>query len=158
MFSSQVYSSWKELQEEKYKAILENFPQLFLGNILDIGSGSGYLEKFLADHDITAKIVCVDIEKMAGIIADGGKLPFKDNAFDAVISIDAMHLVKGKDFARVLKKCGFALLALFFNSENYEERKELLKAKLHGFEIIKEFEICGKENEYIIFARKLHPF
>lgn len=153
MFSSQVYSSWKEVQEEKYSAILA-LPDIFAGRILDIGSGSGYLEKFLAEKGIKADIVCIDIEKAAGVRADGAALPFKEDSFDTIISIDAMHLIKGGDFVRVLKNGGFALLALFFNDGNYEERVNLLRGKLHGLEIIAEFELRGRENEYVIVARK----
>lgn len=153
MFSSQIYSSWKEVQEEKYKSLL-NFRHIFNGLVLEIGSGSGYLSDFLVANGINASMICVDIEKPSDVLADGAELPFKDTIFDTIISIDAMHLIDDNDFARVLKKGGFALLALFFNTENFNERRNLIKQKLHGFEIIAEFELCDREHEYVILGKK----
>jgi len=155
MFSSRVYESWREIQQEKYRAILQ-FP-IFSGRIIDIGGGKRYLEKFLLDDGVKADIICADIEEPADVLGDGGRLPFRDEIFDTVISIDSMHLIEGRDFERVLKKGGFALLALFFNDENYGQRKNLLKEKLQGFEILTEFEQRGKQNEYVILGKKLHP-
>lgn len=154
VFSSQVYASWKEIQEEKYKIILQRFPEIFSGLILDIGSGKGYLEKFLADNKIGANIVCIDIEKPATLLASGDKLPFKDNSFDTVISIDTMHLIKSKDFERVLKKGGLVLFTLFFNQENCSSKKKLIEEKLSGFEILSSTTAEGRENEYMVLARK----
>ena len=88
------------------------------------------------------------------VLADGSNLPFKINCFDSIISIDAMHLVHGSDFQRVLKPGGFALMSIFFNEQNYEERKGMLLQKLGGMEIAGEFEIQGKEKEYVVVAVK----
>ena len=154
MFSTKIYSSWRETQRNKYTKIFDRVgTDFFSGLVLDIGAGLGYLQQFLKEKGFEADIITLDIEEPAQIIADGGKLPFRDNSFDAVISIDAMHLIKGSDFKRVLKNGGLALLALFFNI-NYVERKNLLKEKLMGFEILAEFELHGRENEYIMLARK----
>lgn len=153
-FSSQVYSSWKEIQEEKYKIILQHFPEIFSGLILDIGSGKGYLEKSLAVNKIGANIVCIDIEKPANLLASGDELPFKADSFDNIISIDAIHLVKSLDFTRVLKKDGLVLFTLFFNQENYNSKKKLIEEKLSGFKILSSMTAKGKENEYMVLARK----
>lgn len=152
MFSSQIYGSWEKIQEEKYKAIIKSFPEIFSGIILDIGS-KGYFEKFLSGK-IDANIICIDIEKPTSILADGNDLPFKDASFDMIISIDAIHIVKSNDFSRVLKKNGLALFTTFFNSENYYEKKKFLEEKLEGFEIIRDLEIHGKESEYVLLAKK----
>ena len=154
MFFSRIYGSWRNAQRDKYAWILDKVGEgIFSGKILDIGAGPGYLGAFLAERKIPADVVALDIEKPADVIADGGKMPFKDDVFDTVVSVDAMHLIEGIDF-RVLKKGGFALLAIFFNSANYEERKALLKNKLGGFQVISEFELRGRENEYVILGRK----
>jgi ubiquinone/menaquinone biosynthesis C-methylase UbiE len=89
------------------------------------------------------------------IIADGSALPFPDNSFDAVICLDTIHLIKSNDFKRVLKPAGFALLSIFFNKQNLEERKAMLKSKLSDFKILKELIIEEKESEYVVLARKL---
>ncbi len=156
MYFSHIYQSWEGLQRQKYEGIFSVIDKGFLsGLMLDIGSGNGYLEKFLADVDV--KLVGLDIDKDAKpeVIGDGNVLPFRSECFDAVVSIDTMHLIKGNDFSRVLKRNGIVLLATFFNDSNYEERKNMLKEKLDGFDIIHEFEIRGRENEFVIVAKSL---
>jgi ubiquinone/menaquinone biosynthesis C-methylase UbiE len=156
MFFSKIYKSWEDIQERKYKQIVSKV-DIKNKKILDIGSGDFYLEKFLAKKGIEADITALDIEKHAGvpfIIADGNELPIKDSAFDMIISIDTMHLIKTNDFKRVLKENGLVLFSIFFNKQNYEEKKSMLKEKLKDFEIVDEFEIKDKENEYFIIARK----
>ncbi len=156
MYFSHIYQSWEGLQKQKYEGIFSVIGKGFLSSLmLDIGSGKGYLEKFLSDKK--TRIICLDIDKTsnADVFGDGNDLPFRSECFDAVVSIDAMHLIKGNDFSRVLKENGIALLAIFFNDSNYEERKSMLKEKLDGFDIIHEFEIHGRENEFVIAAKKL---
>jgi SAM-dependent methyltransferase len=155
MFSSKIYGSWNSIQKTKYAQIFSRIDQGILkGRILDIGSGPGFLENFLQNK---GDIIALDIENPRiknSVIGSGIALPFADCAFDAIISIDAMHLIKGNDFARVLKDEGLVLLALFFNEENQSERKTVLKEKLNSFKIITEFELHGKENEYVVLGRK----
>ncbi len=156
MYFSHIYQSWEGLQKQKYERIFSVIGKDFLSGklILDIGSGKGYLEKFLSDID--CKIISLDTDKTASIdvLGSSDNLPFRNECFDVVISIDTMHLTKGNDFSRVLKENGIALLAAFFNDSNYEERKSMLKEKLDGFDIIHEFEIRGRENEYVVAGRK----
>lgn len=153
MFSPQIYSSWKETQEQKYKAILQFFPEVFYGLVLDIGSGKGYLEEFLSGK-IDANIVGIDVEKPSSILASGSELPFKDNSFDRIVCIDSMHLISSNDFHRVLKKGGLALISIFFNQENFNEKDKLVEDKLSGFKIISSKIADGKESEYMVLAKK----
>jgi len=163
MFSSKIYKSWKNIQKDKYENIFDSIKfELRNKRILDIGSGSCYLEEFLSNRDIR-NIIALDINKemirqsnidTPIIVADGNELPFKNSVFDLVISIDSIHLIEKNDFKRVLRKNGFVLLSTFFNKENYEEKKNLLKEKIKSFEITKEFAIEGKENEYFVLAQK----
>lgn len=157
MFFSKVYGSWKKIQEDKYAAILENFPQAFSGRVFDIGSGPCFLKEFLLRKGVNVDMISADIENSENIdvLCDGSVLPFKSSCFDAVVSIDSMHLIKTRDFARVLKKNGLVLFSIFFNRENFPERKKLLESKLYGLEIISEKTIIGKENEYVVLARKV---
>ena len=129
MFFSKIYRSWKDVQERKYEKIIDRV-ELKNKKILDIGSGDFYLERFLTKKGIKADITALDIEKHAGIKfvrADGNELPIKNAAFDMIISIDTMHLIESSDFKRVLKENGLVLFSIFFNRQNYEEKKNLLK-------------------------------
>ena len=154
MFSPQIYSSWKETQEQKYKAILQFFPEVFCGLVLDMGSGKGYLEEFLKKRNIDANIVGIDVEKPSSILASGNELPFKGNSFDRIVCIDSIHLISSNDFRRVLKKGGLALISIFFNQENFNEKEKLVEDKLSGFRIISSRVIRGKESEYMVLARR----
>jgi len=164
MFFSKIYKSWRNIQKEKYEKIFDSIKfELENKRILDIGSGSCYLEEFLSNKGIR-NIIALDIDRgmieqrdidIPLILADGNSLPFKDYVFDLIISIDSIHLIKKNDFSGILKKNGFVLFSIFFNKENYEEKKNLLKEKLKSFEIINEFEIKGRENEYFVLAKKI---
>jgi SAM-dependent methyltransferase len=168
MFTPQVYDAWDSIQQEKYEEILKTMGKDFFNSILkkrvlDIGSGSSYFERFLVSKEFNvSNVVSLDIRKdfmkkvdtEELVIGDGNKLPFKKESFDAIVSIDTMHLIKDKDFSRVLKKGGIVLFTVFFNDSVYEERKNMIKNMLDGFEIMFEFEFHKKEKEYVIIATK----
>ncbi len=168
MFTPQVYGSWQEIQWEKYEQIMKTLGRNFFAAMvakrtLDIGSGSGYFERFLVSNEIDVKnIVSLDIrknymkrvEKEQLVVGDGNALPFKNERFDVVLSIDTMHLVKGDDYKRVLKPGGLIFFTVFFTEGVYEERKNLLKNMLTETDILFEFEVHGQEKEYVIIARK----
>ncbi|MBI4014870.1 MAG: class I SAM-dependent methyltransferase [Candidatus Aenigmarchaeota archaeon] len=168
MFMPQVYGSWQEIQWEKYEQIMKTLGRNFFAAMvakrtLDIGSGSSYFERFLVSNEIDVKnVVSLDIredymkrvERENLVVGDGNALPFKDERFDVVLSIDTMHLVKGDDYRRVLKPGGLVFFAVFFTEGVYEERKSLLKNMLAGTDILFEFEVHGQEKEYVIVARK----
>ncbi len=168
MFFPKVYESWKDIQRQKYESILnilgkEFVKGLFSGKrVLDMGVGFGYFEDFLHESRIDANIIGIDRDKEAAkrcrvplIIGNANRLPFRSGAFDIVLSIDSFHSINSSDFARVLRKRGIALITMFFNDYNYEHIRAATKEKLLGFEVICAFEIRGKENEYVILARKI---
>ena len=163
MLSPGIYSSWQKLQKEKFIKI-KNMLGPFVGEIfssrtiLDIGCGFGYLEKefkcsFIGvDKDISMLKNSVKIFQK--VLADAKELPFKSDSFDVVVSIDTMHTVEGVDFQRVLRKDGMALLSIFFNDENYSEKRKVLIEKVKDMKILHEFELPGREKEYVLIARK----
>ena len=86
--------------------------------ILDLGCGDGpYYHKH-----IKGKIICFDITKTetTKIVGDADKLPFKENSFDKVISINSFYYLKNpfsvaEDVSKILKKNGkFVLVVPFF--------------------------------------------
>ena len=158
MFFDKIYGSWKGIQKKKYEKMMEILPNLGDKRILDIGIGSGYFEEFLKSKGIDADIIGIDTSKemVKGnvAVADGNELPFVNNSFDMVICLDTLHLIKNNDFSRLLKRGGLVLFSIFFNKQNFEERKGMMKSVLDGFEIVKELIIEGKESEYAILAKK----
>jgi cyclopropane fatty-acyl-phospholipid synthase-like methyltransferase len=153
-FFSSIYGSWDGTQRAKLEA-LKKILHLFAGKkILDIGSPDDRFAKFLKDNDIFAEVITLDIEGRPDVLGDGNSLPFASESFDAVVSIDAMQFIYSDDFHRVLKQKGIVLFGIFFNMENYNEKRGLLLDKLNNFKIMDEFEFHGKENEYFVLASK----
>lgn len=166
MFFSKIYKSWEGIQEEKYSRILLGFDsgmlsKVLAGKVLDVGAGSGFFEKFLEKQGMNlSEWVLVDPDmdmlKETGfqkILGDGNQLPFKPGKFDSLVCMDSIHLIK-EDFFWALKKDGLALVSLFFNPGNFEEKKEFLRHRLKGLEILHEFSVRGKEGEIFILAKK----
>lgn len=94
--------------------------------ILDVG-GEGLLTRFIRG----VKVVSANIKK-ADVRCPGQSLPFKDNSFDVVVSIDTiehipkiMRLDLCKELLRVAHK-GIVLCAPFGTSEHLEYEKEVL--------------------------------
>jgi len=85
--------------------------------ILDLGCG----EKPSYHEFIKGKIVCCDIvkNKIAHVVGDADNLPFKENSFDKIISINSFYYFKNpfsvaKDLHKILKKNGKIILVVPF--------------------------------------------
>ena len=79
-------------------------------------------------------------------------MPFKDNSFDIAFLFDVIHLVDA-DF-NCLKAGGLAVVSVFYNDDNYREKREQLQRKLSEFEILNEFSLNTREKEFVVVARK----
>ncbi|MFA4819347.1 MAG: class I SAM-dependent methyltransferase [Candidatus Aenigmatarchaeota archaeon] len=163
MMSTNIYSSWQSLQKQKFVEIKRHLgstvDEIFRGKlVLDIGCGFGYFEK-----SFNGKFVGLDNDLMMlrgnvaifpRILGNGEKLPFGDETFDTIISVDTMHLIKNEDFIRVLKTGGLVMISVFFNDENYSDKRSALLKKVEKMKVIKEFDILGKEKEFVVIAVK----
>ena len=163
MFSTGIYDSWQIIQNEKFKGIKRHLgtleKEIFDKRlVLDIGCGFGYFERFFDGNFIGVDKDIDMLRKHAEIfpivLGDGNHLPFKDSSFDTVVCIDTMHFIENNDFMRVLKTGGFAIMSIFYNDDNYEERKKTLQEKSSSLTMLTDFEIQGKEKEYVIVAVK----
>jgi SAM-dependent methyltransferase len=166
MFFSKIYKSWKGIQQEKYKAIMENigssvFDELVRGRVLDVGSGSGFFETFLERRGFgLGEWVCLDPDPdmlrgggFSRMLGDGNRLPFRPGSFDSLVCLDSIHLIQG-DVFWALRPGGLALVSLFSNPGNLEGKRRVLMERMEGMEIVKEFLAKGKEGEIFILARK----
>ncbi len=162
-FSPGIYASWQGMQKEKFIQIKNHLGPLSDGIfrnklILDIGCGFGYLEnEFRGDFigvDRDLSMIKNSVAVFPKVLADAKFLPFVDESFDTIVSVDTMHTVDGIDFQRVLKEGGISLLSIFFNNDNYSERRKMLLEKVSGMKILHEFELIGKEKEYVLIAGK----
>ena len=75
--------------------------------VLDVGSGNGYLAKFIAERK-KARVSCVDVldsnkTDLPFELFDGVHLPFKDKMFDFVILSFVLHHAQAQE--KLLKEC-----------------------------------------------------
>ncbi len=153
-----IYREWMEkTQEEKIRKILRRVEAR--GKILDIGAGTGTLEKFI-------EAVAVDINEehlksmhtKFKIKASGDALPFKNESFDFVFCIDTVHLLKNhEDMTRVLKKEGVLVISIFCYEQNLKLKSEWLRKIVDklGLKIEEEFVVkAEKEWDFVVIAKK----
>lgn len=162
-FSPGIYKSWQRVQKEKFLDMKKRLGflagELFHKKlILDIGCGFGYFEREFRGNfigvDNNLHMLRGHVAVFPRILAAAEHLPFREGSFDTIVSTDTMHTVRSSDFLRVMKPGGYAIFTMFFNDENYEERKNMLLEKLKGMTLVKEFDVYGKEKEYVVVARK----
>ena len=123
----------KEIAEK----LLSKIPDNFNGKILDIPVGTAVFTKNKWNTLNNAIISCVDIstdmldkakEKLEGaninlIRGDVGNMPFENNYFDIVLSMNGFHAFPDKDKAfqeiwRVLKKGGYFIGCFYVKGES----------------------------------------
>lgn len=155
-----------ETQKEKMKMIVEEVgkDKLKGKNILDVGSGPGFLSDVLRKSLKSGFVVYSDIDrenlkKISGmkVLASGDFQPFK-KAFDFVFCIDVIHLLDKKriraEFVKVLKNNGILVVSAFCSRYSAEERIKEMKSILVNFEAEKEFFVkTEKEWDAVVVAR-----
>ena len=116
----------KKIQTEMTKRALE-FLELDKGKVLDVGCGTGFSMQVIKDQGL--EVIGIDISQPMLEIAkkkgfkvkkaDFQKIPFKDNEFDAIISISALQWVHGKSYEEILD----------YYAQTAKEFKRVLKRK-----------------------------
>ena len=108
-------------------------------SVLDIGAGTGRLSVEVAKH--AAKVTAVDTSEdmlkilrkknssIETVVVTDEKLPFADNSFDKIVSLDAMvHFINWRDFlqehTRVVKKDGYIIYNIV-NDDNLRNISEI---------------------------------
>ncbi len=116
--TANIYDSTSgDIQEEKYRMMLEDL-QLEEPS-LDLGCGTGLLQKFLKGNLFGLDISFASLKKSSEITIQGDveNLPYKDNTFATVLSFTtAQNLADVEkmlaEIARVLKKNGIAVVTV----------------------------------------------
>ena len=134
-------------------------------SILDIGCGKGFMlydlkklikSDFLKGIDISQYAIDNSLEDIKPFlsVADAKKIPFPDNSFDVVISINTIHNLDKSDCAKALKEISRVTKKFSFITvdayRNEEEKKRMFDWNLTAKTIMSEneWEIFFKENNY----------
>ncbi|MBI5871818.1 class I SAM-dependent methyltransferase [archaeon] len=144
-------------QSEKLKALISNCP-FFVprGLILDIGAGTGLVEKELCQiynqAYMNAEFSIINLEperKMLNqcsgikVIGSAEKLPFPDKTFDIIISLTSLHHAAPEraitEILRTAKPNAVILLSILKHSEKlYDFKKILSRNKFRAVDLVKD--------------------
>jgi len=150
--SADVYNSrYKKIQYQKYMNALTNID--LEGKILDLGSGTGLLSKFLHHKLISLDLSYNMLTKFDGtkVQADMSNIPFKENSFDFVLSFSSLMNSDNientlKEIRRITKKDGRVIIS-YLNKYDFSD-----KIKKY-FNIIKKSNLF--EDELFILEQKV---
>ena len=139
-FLSKVYNRvfWSGTNDNEIaKKILSNIPDNFNGKILDVPVGTAVFTEKKWKSLKNSIVTCVDIStdmldkakerinepNINFIQGDVGNLPFDDNSFDIILSMNGYHAFPDKDKAfreisRVLKKGGYFIGCFYIKGES----------------------------------------
>lgn len=135
---------WGLSDDEHKKFLTQAFagvPKNFAGKLLEIPAGTGVLSLPIYKNLPNAEIICADysesmltaakvhaekinLSNVKFIQADVAKLPFSDEIFDVILSIDGFHVFPDKTAAyneifRVLKFGGIFCGCMYVTGENF---------------------------------------
>ena len=164
-----IAKEWHEFKTSKRKKDQRviDFLKKQKGQVLDLGSGSGRYMENIKDGkmhlvDISKQMLYLEKKeaKERGIkgeyvVSEINKIPFRDEFFDAAISISSLHCIKGEkkrkqvlqELYRTLKKGGEAIIAVW-NKEAHRF-KNAKKEKYVGWRDL------GKRYYYLYHADEL---
>ncbi|HUH08543.1 MAG TPA: class I SAM-dependent methyltransferase [Egibacteraceae bacterium] len=130
--------------------------------VLDVGGGPGSLAAFCPGDDVVA----VDLHHPSAwhvaapllTLADGAQLPFADDSFDVVVSLDTLEHIEAEQRGSVLREAvrvarGWVLVVCPCDTQGVPEADSALLALVrHRFG--EEFETVGVLQEHLAFG---HP-
>lgn len=142
---------YKEEQFEKLKLLSQFFKPK--GLILDIGAGTGIVEKYFKDFEVYSMDPSEEMLKYCKrnkYVGYAESMPFEDNKFDTIISLTALHHVKDidkaiKEIKRVAKPKAIFAFTILKKANNADDWIKLL---------IKEFklELLDSKKDFILFS------
>lgn len=128
LMDSLIWGLDKELAAKWINDALSSIPEDFVGKLLEVPVGTGVLTMPLYKRLEKAKVTCLDysadmmknaekraaamnVNNVSFVQGDVGALPFEDESFDIVLSLNGFHAFPDKDAAfhetrRVLKSGG----------------------------------------------------
>ena len=139
LMDSLIWGLDKELAEKWIEDALSPIPEDFAGKLLEVPVGTGVLTMPLYRKLVNADITCLDysadmmknaekradamgISNVSFVQGDVGALPFEDESFDILLSLNGFHAFPDKDAAfretcRVLKPGGIFCGCFYIREE-----------------------------------------
>ena len=167
--SSLIYDTWmKETQFKKYDGILDLLVKNKVpleGKVLDVGIGTGLFEDYLKGRGIELDVIGVDSDKKMVeeakkkgylvMLANAEKLPFEDESFDLVISIDMINSVTDKEaviqeIKRVMKPGAYAIISHFCNNYTKNQVWKKMEALTRPFKVVDAVITGNVDNELTV--------
>ena len=158
-YYNSISSGYDELHEEeqlkKCKIIAEHF-DFQNKKILDVGCGTGIAANFFkckAGIDPAEKLIEIAGEKypkVKFIVAKAEKLPFKENEFDAVISLTAIqNFDDAEKGLGEIKRVGREFILTFLK---FSEKREMIEKLIKRLFMIKR--VIEEEKDMVYFCKK----
>ena len=120
-------------QYQRYKTVEELVELIRDGcrlRVLDVGGHSGLISDFLPEDD-TFVLDMLPFEGLNCVLGDGARLPFEDDSFDLVVSIDTLEHIPSDQRVRFLEEQlrvsrDYVLLAAPFEHENISLAEQIV--------------------------------
>jgi SAM-dependent methyltransferase len=120
---------------ERHKVVITLLQGLPVQTVLDIGGRSGLLRRF-ATYDVTA----LNVDRSGDVQFGGRAVPYRDDQFDAVVSIDTLEHIPRRGRHEFLMEClrvtkRYLVIAAPFGSSGHvaqETRLNKLYRQVHG--------------------------
>jgi ubiquinone/menaquinone biosynthesis C-methylase UbiE len=141
-YYNQIAKSYNELHGEEQKKKFKLIEKELVGEVLDVGCGTGVASKGVG---VDPSIELLKLNKNECVCGRAEQLPFKDNSFDTVISLTAVHHFELRaldEIKRVAKKK--VIISVLKSANNCEE---IIKEIKNRFNVQKQI----KEEKDIIF-------
>ena len=136
-------------------------------SFLEIGCGSGPVSRYVSekykievvgtdvdeDQIESAKKSARTLKNITFLAADATDLPFEDNSFDIILSINVLHHISSwmdalKEIDRVLKKGGFLLLAEILFKKWTQGIAKLYSRQAYGITTLDNLNLFITKNHY----------
>jgi SAM-dependent methyltransferase len=176
--AARLASDWVDLQLTHVVDSLARVAPRAHGRLLDVGCGDKpyehlfrpFVSEYLGvEHEATFAETSATTHRKADVLYDGTRLPFDDQSFDTVLSVQVLEHTPDPqalltDMARVLRADGLMILSAPFSFRLHEEPHDYFRFSPHGLRVLCERagleieEIHPHGNLWSLLGHKLNTF
>ena len=176
--AARAASDWVDLQLTHVVDSLARLAPRARGRLLDVGCGDKpyehlfrpFVSEYLGvEHEATFGSTAALARGKADVLYDGTRLPFADESFDTVLSVQVLEHTPDpqaliSDMARVLRRDGLMILSAPFSFRVHEAPHDYFRFSPHGLRVLCERagleieEIHPHGNLWSLLGHKLNTF